>query len=264
MNLVVSPLRFASFAPRFGSNADGQYKHLFKNRPLDSYATSPWYENDVRNNIEPDDHVLDVISDFVKPGEAILELGCHNGNNLVTLGKHGYYPLYGVDLSQPALDKLTQRAKAANVNDNVYLKQWDFAENGDLPPKWGDLRGKLKAIYAVHVLSHLSAPVFIQTMQKLQRYLTPAGIMLASILDPDGLQMERWWSGFSQMLKPHHRLNCGYVSHTKADVEKAFKGLHLIPDYSRPFRTKGEVRCWDLPVSQLRWVAYQKPNRKAK
>jgi SAM-dependent methyltransferase len=227
---------------RFGSNQDGNYDSLY-NRSCTDHATQPY--RTLRTFISPDSHILDVVQMSANPGEAVVELGCNAGNNLLPLAERGYRA-YGVDLCKDALNTLKEDAKKLGIQDKTHVEQWDFAEAGSLPPKWDHLKGKVKALFAVHVLSHLSGSCLEKTMQGLQQYLAPGGVIIASIIAPSGAP------------RSQYHLNSGYAEHDDQTLNRAFKGLQKVMPFSRRFERGKDSLTWTLPFKRLHWVVYQK------
>ncbi len=234
--------------PKFGNNATREYDaDVFKASRTD-YGT---YDYPVFPR-HPDQHVQYVVKHFSSKGDAVLELGCHTGNNLISLAIEGRQA-FGIDISEKPLEKLKDQVNACKLEDRVTVARYDFAESGDMPPEWGSKEGKFKAIYAVHTLSHLSPEKLIETMQAMQTYLAPGGIILASIIKP------KEGSRFDTM--PDIRAN-GYGGNIHSDsvLEEAFKGLEPVTEFSRAFsETKGDVLKWALPADQIEWRVYKKP-----
>ncbi len=64
---------------------------------------------------KPDIHLAEVIAAHgIKPGKA-LEIGCGTGTNSIWLAQHGF-EVTGMDISQTAIAKATEKASAAGVN----------------------------------------------------------------------------------------------------------------------------------------------------
>jgi Methyltransferase domain len=180
-----------------------------------------------------------------------LELGCNTGNNLLPLMSK--YETFGVDIGHMQIRWLIKEAEKKEGSYPFHAALWDFAENGDLPPEWGDMRGKFKAINAIHVMSHFPDKVFIKTMQKMQDYLAPGGIIVLTIIDPKG--QSRILSYSKLYSESSRRTLVGLNTHSQAVLEQAFMGMKNIE--SRPFMF-GELKRWRLPARALRWVVYQK------
>ena len=256
--------------PHFKGNQDGDYNEVYGKDG--AYGSTPLYEThgQLKELGPADPYLQTLIQKLVPPGAPILELGCNQGNNLLPLASKGY-PVYGLDLEQSLLTRLQSNAEKQGIHpDNIRVQRWDFAENGDTP--WLQMKGQFKAIYAVHVLSHLRAPQLIKTMQALQEQLAPGGVMICSIIDDDpskrgGLRYslnkkftDKWEnSKYAERTGLHTSdVHMGFVHHSQEDVDQAFEGLDLLREYSRPFH-KGEKGKWALPEKRLRWVVYQKP-----
>lgn len=241
MNFPIS-MDYSARACRFKCNQDKDYSILARKGRAD-YAVRNYIQFDRRTT--PDTYLLDIIKQHLKPGDPILELGCNHGNNLLPLAKQGY-SLYGVDISKEVLETIEAKIrKEPHLEKQIRLAQWDFGENGDVP--WPEIRNRFKAIVSVHVLSHFSAAHLIKTMQRIQDYLAPGGLMIVTIIKP----------GAKSTIAPEYRLLGGYIEHDDATVEKAFAGLQRL-EASRPFKP-GELTVWKLPEKQIEWLVFQKP-----
>lgn len=234
----------------FSGNLDGRYDHLFRdNECKDGYGVIQY--NGI--NREPDAHVLDVMKNYVKPGQAILELGCNAGDNLLNLAQNGYR-MFGLDISTRGLTTLKEKASKLTLAFPPEVARWDFGENGDVPPAWKSkfkkLEGAFQAIYAVHVLSHFNDQKLVEMMQNLKKYLAPGGIILSTIVIP-----------YKNM--PFHAtpalIKQGWCEHSAPVLKKAFKGLNFVPEASGPFELGRDKLFFGLPREQLRWQVYQKP-----
>lgn len=188
--------------------------------------------------------IRSVVITNTQQGECVLELGCNSGETNFLWLADWKFRMYGLDLEKNCLRRLVQLAKECKIPKRyITVKQWDFAENGELP--W-DMKGKFKVIYAVHVMSHLSSPQFIKTMQKMAEYLAPGGLITISNIKPIGSETFQ------------HAMEIGGVCHDAQTIAEAFKGLERRKEYSRPFK-KGELQFWDLPADRLEWLTFQKP-----
>lgn len=241
---------------RFSGNRNRSYAIL--HAPQDTYGSNPYYAISKTFN-PPNQYLHRVFESHLKPGDPILELGCHKGNNLVPLAKKGYR-MYGLDLEGAVLSQARQNSIKAGVKKNVQLRQWDFAEAGDTP--WPKMKGKFKAIYATNVMSHLSSEQFVKTMRQMQKQLAPDGIIICSVIDKD----KKAWAGFRyyfqrlvlMLFSRNKAANWGFVQHSRETVSRAFEGLKPVEEFSRYFE-KGEKGHWVLPERKLRWITYCKP-----
>lgn len=237
--------------PRFAGNADKNYMALYDQKRRHAthgtahYGLSP-------GRWDPDPFVLDTLHQYLKPQDAVLELGCNTGNNLLAMAKT--YTAYGVDLESLLLDHAKRQANVLLLKEKVNVAQWDFAESGHLPPQWDHLKGKLKAIVAVQTLGHLTSPQFIKAMQTLtQNYLAPGGIVVFTNLRPSREQSPVTNAIYS-----------GGHPHSSKTLARAFKGLK--PLLQKPFAPgEGGLEHWTDPITNflvaphMSWHVYQKP-----
>lgn len=207
-----------------------------------------------------DDYLSHVLGRFLKKDDTILEIGCNSGNNLLALGKQ--YKMYGLDLDGKLVNQLNASAQAQGLEKRVKSAQCDIVEDQPLPSNWPDLKGKCKAIYAVHTLSHFSDDGLKKLVQKLKPYLAPGGVVMVTIIDPEAQAISsRKQTGLLkivQEVKGRPAIAGGLESHDSSVVSEAFKDFRLVKAYSRPFES-GELKHWRLPESRLRWAVYQLP-----
>jgi 2-polyprenyl-3-methyl-5-hydroxy-6-metoxy-1,4-benzoquinol methylase len=232
---------------RFSGNDDRRYTELATNPT--THGTHE-YEGSWREKADP--HLLAVIRREVPSGSPVLELGCANGNNLLAVARMGY-DTYGLDLEQAAIKTLEGKAAGIQTQKGKQVRcqpaVWDVAESGTLPPAWSNLQGKFKAVYAVHMLGHLSPQKLISTVQALKAQMAPGGLFIGTILEPQsGTRPE-------DLVENMQR---GRVEHSQATLDKAFTGMSLVKKYSRPFLSSESVYR-GIPVDEVRWVVYQKP-----
>lgn len=95
-----------------------------------TYATTP-YESLPWFSPEPSRAVRRAVADeFLRPGTAVLDVGCGAGSNLLFLARHGY-EAHGIDLSPGAIHAARARARSegltvgAQTGDALAL---DFAD----------------------------------------------------------------------------------------------------------------------------------------
>ncbi|MFN8614626.1 MAG: class I SAM-dependent methyltransferase [Vampirovibrionales bacterium] len=256
------------YTPLFASNKTGLYNDVYSGN--EHYGSNPYYvrlSKKHRKEHPMNGHLFSLIQQYVPVSSPILELGCHQGNNLLPLAQQGYQ-MYGVDLEKELLKALQEKARGKSLENNVTVKQWDFAEAGDTP--WPKMKGQFKAIYATHVFSHLSGPHLIKTVQALKDQLAPGGLFIATILDKSKERIGIGWKiriKFNLLVykllywidkRPFSEESAGFVHHSQQEVDQAFAGLTLLKNASRPFY-RGEPKRWVLPEKRIRWVVYQKP-----
>lgn len=237
----------------FAGNKDRNYAELRSNQQTD-HATSDYFSS----RTIADSHIDKVLKSFLNKDDIVLEIGCNRGNNLLPLGHK--YRAYGLDLEKHFVDDVNSEAQSQGLGGRVQASQWDIAEDGSLPPEWPDLKGKCKAIYAVHTLSHFSDSGLKDIVQKLKPYLAPGGVFITTIIDPETkANADPEYRNWYNMLKNYMTdINGGFQSHKKSVVNDAFKDFHMLKEYSRPFED-GELQLWKLPQSRLRWAVYQLP-----
>jgi len=122
--------------------------------------------------------------------------------------------MYGVDLAQKQLEIL-QKHRGNSTRLQIKTQQWDFGENGDVP--WSEMKGKFKAIYAVHVFSHFSKVRLKKTLLNLKEWMAPGGIFITTIIDKDvANQLPTQTRSPKEKLRLHKlHLNAGWIEHSK-------------------------------------------------
>lgn len=98
--------------PRKGSSAEdrARWRATYDETPYDKL---PWFDPD------PDPAVRRAAAaGFFRPGEAILDIGCGAGSNVLFLARAGF-EAHGVDLSPGAVRAAVTRARAADVAMDV-------------------------------------------------------------------------------------------------------------------------------------------------
>jgi len=243
--LTSSPL------PRFGNNATGTYEDVYQRSESADHGSTRAYdhpEENKRAGRRPDRPVFKNIFKFLSPGQIVLELGCNSGNNGLVLAPK--YKFFGVDLAARQLANFKAKAAERNIRDRVQLRKWDFAENGDLPPEW-DLKGKVQAIYAVQVLSHLNDDCYIRTMQRLKDYLAPGGIFITTNIDSRLSNAD---------YPPSFRL--GGAPHSPEVVKQAFEGLELVENIPFGPGSDGSAQWFENSKevsTHMSWYIFRKP-----
>lgn len=235
---------------RFWGNASRQYPELLQansHRGTQDYVT-------LSSRQKQDSFLHEMLGRYVKGDGPILEIGCNRGNNLIPLSKK--YKTFGLELQAPLLEELANKAAQQGLKHNIQTAVWDFAEDGTLPPEWDHLKGKLKGIYAVHVISHLSTQNMQNAFINLCRnYLAPGGVVILTNTEP---------------ASPENRsrnFNRGTTSHTAGEIKNAFPGF-LLKSYTpyqnedRHFNTliSNPERLRSV-LSRTYWWVFQKPDK---
>jgi SAM-dependent methyltransferase len=244
------PRTLNAIFPRFKGNQDGDYSTIIN--PAKTAAGLTHASNDSYDRYEgrptADPFVLDAIQKYVPPGSTIVELGCHTGNNLEEVDDTRN-PAIGIELSAAAVQKAQDRI-IKKKKQNTDVVQWDFAEDGTLPPQYDHLKGKIGAIFAVQVLPHLTDDCLITTMQKLKDYLAPGGVIIITNL------VDAPWK--------HNRLNAqlmgGGLPHSEAVIRQAFQGMKKID--GRTFQHHEPAFSWYRRYPSLedkiQWYVFRK------
>lgn len=264
---TTSKASIGSKTPFFRGNQDKDYSALTQPDTTLNYGTQDYHQFRFRG---PDGYLGHILEKHIQPGDTILELGCNGGNNAVPLASK--YKVFGVDTEKSVIDKLAGQAESKKLKGKLEVKQWDFAENGDTP--WPEMKGKFKAIYAVHVLSHLSDERFIQTMQKMKDQLAPGGVIVFTNLQTKKknelhelyLKLQLMYSqnpnyeGAEMLSLPFDtwKLQSGFTPHSDQVLDQAMEGLTKVSTLCRPF-ADNEIVGWGLPKKWLSWQVYQKP-----
>jgi SAM-dependent methyltransferase len=126
---------------------------------------------------------------FLADDEAVLDIGCGNGQFLRQLSEMGKFELHGSELPGGAA---TRAAQVPGVT--LHLGP---AEQLALPPN------AFKAITLFHVFEHLVAPQAV--LQEISRLLQPNGVLVMSFPNIDSRQ-SRWFKGDWLHLDPPRHL----------------------------------------------------------
>jgi SAM-dependent methyltransferase len=106
------------------------------------------------------------------PEPAILDVGCGPGRQTLALARATRGHVTGVDLAQPFLDELAQRARAAGLGDRVATRRESMLEI-TLPDARFDLVWSEGALYSAG---------FARALRALRRLLVPRGALAATEL----------------------------------------------------------------------------------
>ena len=248
---MLSCVNASSLVLRFLGNASRQYPELFT--PNGTHGTQDYTRLTPR--LSADAFLQQELEKYIKPGDLILEIGCNRGNNLIPLSKK--YAAYGLDLQAPLLKELQEKARVSHLQFNPQTAVWDFAENGTLPPEWEHLQGKLKAIYAVQVVSHLTTKSLQDAFKNLcKHYLAPGGVVILTNTEPMDCN------------RRGRDLNRGSICHTAAEIRDSFPGLRV----KKRSRYQNEDHHFDTIISdpnrlesvlsRTYWWVLQKPDKR--
>lgn len=182
--------------------------------------------------------------DYVREGEAVLDVGCGNARTFALFkGKGIHYA--GVDVSE----KLIEQAKERLKGEDARFKVGDIL---DLPVP----DGRYDAVLAVAVVHHIPSFSYrVQAVQELARAARPGGYVMTTSWN---LWQPRYWKvqlhqlfGFRNgwdfgdlkitWKKPHFPRF--YHTFTKKEMQKlcAAAGLEIVEQY---YVKKGEITHW--------------------
>jgi len=117
--------------------------------------------------------VQNILQEFDKPLK-ILDLGSGGGLLTIPLAKAGHH-VTALDMSQPSLDVLQEKASTERVVDNIETIQANLLEPWQLNHKGYDV------ILAMDILEHVSNPELI--IQQASRFLKPGGLFFYHTLN---------------------------------------------------------------------------------
>jgi len=148
-------------------------------RPTDSAS---WDKRYVEGELpwdsgKPDVHLAEVIAAHgIKPGKA-LEIGCGTGTNSIWLAQHGF-AMTGMDISQTAIARATEKAAAAGVACNFIVGDFMVDQVPGAPFDFVYDRGCLHIFEGVEDLSLFASRV--------GNVLTPEGMWHSLVGSTDG------------------------------------------------------------------------------
>ncbi|MGB7343293.1 MAG: class I SAM-dependent methyltransferase [Pirellulaceae bacterium] len=128
--------------------------------------------DDVAYGEQPSAALAAFLSQATCHGKA-LDFGAGAGRDTIALAKAGY-DVTSIDLSQRGLERIDQRAKAANLQDRVTTQLADIREMTLEPNSYG-------AIVATTILDHISAPDAAQAWQQITESLTDHGMLYVEV-----------------------------------------------------------------------------------
>lgn len=112
-------------------------------------------------------------SEYLKAGSPVLDLGCGGGRNTIYLAKRGY-EIYGIDLSNAAVDLCKKRLKKQGLLGD--FKQGTF-NNIPYPDDFCD------AVICIASLDHVSFQTAQESITEIRRILSTGGVVLLTF-DP--------------------------------------------------------------------------------
>ncbi|MCA9807343.1 MAG: class I SAM-dependent methyltransferase [Cyanobacteria bacterium HKST-UBA06] len=222
------------------------------NRGLDRY-------NHLPGRARPDAYLQDLIVSNTQPGDAVLEVGFHEGNNLVPLLKHpNAFQVYGAEQSDKLVRRLKNRFDGrgwriipawASQQDRLHVARWSLGQTAT-PFPWPEMKGQFKAISAVHVLSHFSTSTLTTAVGQLSEYLAPGGLLAVTVLR----------SGAHTFDAEDDDHTTGLIFHSDDDLSHAFAGLRFVATAPASAET---AQAWNLPQTALKWLVFRKPETPA-
>lgn len=114
--------------------------------------------------------IIDTLKSKLTPNAIVLDVGCGNGIISRSLGKYDFN-VYGIDVSEKAIEKAKQLNKLPNVKFNVLSAEQLVAEGK-----------KYNAVICSEVLEHLQQPG--ELLNTLYQSLTDDGILIVTV--PNG------------------------------------------------------------------------------
>ena len=120
------------------------------------------------------------ITEHLKKGSEILELGSGNGKTLVSLLKEGY-TCTGVDFSEAAVERIKERMAGTEEMARCRLIVSDVT---DLPQ---DI-GRFDAVVMVYLLNHLTLPEASALFERTPHLLKKGGMAFAEAFGPGDMR----------------------------------------------------------------------------
>lgn len=105
--------------------------------------------------------IASVIARYAEPSDTIIEIGCNSGSNLLALERLGFHDLGGVDISEAAIAKASER-----IPRGIFLC-------GDLPKVIKQAR-QADVLFSMAVLMHVhpnDEGAFIHFRERTRKYL---------------------------------------------------------------------------------------------
>ncbi len=120
------------------------------------------------------------ITEHLKKGAEILELGTGNGKTLISLLKDGYV-CTGVDFSEAALERIKERIVGREESDRCRLIASDVK---NLPQDMG----RFDAVVMIYLLNHLTLKDVRNLFEKIPPLLEREGMVFAEAFGPGDMR----------------------------------------------------------------------------
>lgn len=161
-----------------------------------AYDTSYYGEKDEKFSHPAIEKVLDTfrtgrarrLASLLRPGAAVLDLGCGNGRFLKYLSRYGKFVLHGIELPGAS-------AERARRVEGIRLKTGRL-EAGDFEKE------SLDAVSLFHVFEHLDEPDLV--LDLIEKALKPGGVLMMSFPNIDSWQSRFYKGNWLHLDPPRH------------------------------------------------------------
>lgn len=119
------------------------------------------------------DKAYDRLTSYIKKGQKVLDLGCGTGSFTLRAAQKGAN-IKGIDVNSQMLEVAQERAKEANLSQNIELCEMGIAELRS------EKSGNYDAVTSGLCFSELTEDELIYTLREVKRILKPGGLLLVA------------------------------------------------------------------------------------
>jgi len=138
------------------------------------------------------------ITEYLKKGAKILELGAGNGKTLISLLKEGYV-CTGVDFSEGAVERIKKRLVGTNEEGRCRLIVSDVT-------KLSEDIGKFDAVIMIYLLNHLTLNHAKNLFERIPLLLKRGGMTFAEAFGPGDLRNSRGIKKRREIMYRYHTI----------------------------------------------------------